>query len=156
MRRVFLLVFLASAFGLIPKCTLGQDCYNCYEYTGNMCLASCGFYAQSQYDNAAPYTEGPYCGAGALYPDCSATCGGHGIGVDYSDYKGYPCYDNCETVNPDSVAVLEHVVPGAPIFTTNCSGSLVAIQQSPPAEQPKLFASRRLHLSFDEKKGGGL
>jgi hypothetical protein len=149
----FAFFIVITVFAMVSRTADGQ-CFNCYDDAGNMCLASCGVFAQTQYDNASSDPEGPYCCAGAIYPQCTSSCQGHGIGVDYSDYKGYPCYDNCYTVQHASVALMKEVVHGAPVYTTTCSGSLLAVDLISPPEPPKVVAERSVRTSLRLAEGG--
>jgi hypothetical protein len=154
MRSRFALFIVITVFALHSKLADAQNCYACYDDAGNMCLASCGVFTQTQYDNASADPNGPYCCATAMYPQCTSTCQGHGIGVDYSDYKGYPCYDNCYIVHHESVALLQQVVPSAPVYTTTCSGALLAVDQISPPEPPKVVARLTFRRSLGLAEGG--
>lgn len=156
MRNGIAFLILIGIFALQPNDAHAQDCYACYDDAGNMCLASCGVFTQTQYDNATVDIEGPYCCRTALYPQCTSTCTGHGLGVDYSDYKGYPCYDNCYVVHRASVIVLQKVAPGAPVYTTTCSGTLLSVDQLPSPEQPKQVVAirSRFRLPTGNAEGG--
>jgi hypothetical protein len=100
---------------------------DCYEDTGNICLSQCGVYRDNG-DLAAPYPNGAYT-ATAIYPDCTATCDGHAIGISY--FEGYPCYDYDKPMNISRVQYLLQIAPGAPIFVPSCSGNLVQANVSP-------------------------
>lgn len=146
-------VAFLSLIGMLAVPLIGAhaQCYNCYEDAGNLCYASCGVVALDQYDDASPYPNGNFCCATAMYPQCTDTCTGHGIGIDYSDYRGYPCYLSCYTVNQASVALIKKIAPGSSIYTTTCSDSVIAIDQLPArTTQPRL---PRIHLALNLVEG---
>jgi hypothetical protein len=115
---------------------------NCYDDDGNICLAQCGIFTQTGQDLGSPNPNGPYTTT-ALYPQCTPTCSGHAIGVDYETFKGYPCYDYGNIVNDPRIELLRTVVPGAPVFVASCSGSLVQVNPPRRSETARTIGSSR-------------
>jgi hypothetical protein len=103
--------------------TAALPAQNCAFTAGNICLDECGVFTSTCYDFPDYNDEGEW-SATAVYPDCTATCSGSAIGVDYCSSQYQWCGDFGD-FSEEKAELLQRAAPGAPIFTPSCSGGLV-------------------------------
>lgn len=90
---------------------------------GNMCLSQCGVNTQTCYDRAASFQNGPF-KLTAVYPQCTTSCGAHGIGIYYCGTD--PTCDEDVARADVKMETLKRLAPGAPILLASCSGGLIS------------------------------